>query len=64
MQFTGKGLRKNVRIVGNYYQGKTSLNLETSFDPPVSQLKMTPNPHVSNNTNKRLKVFQFATFNI
>ena len=41
MQFTGKGLRKNVRKAGNYYQGKTSLNLETSFDPP-SQLKNDP----------------------
>ena len=25
---------------------------------------MIPNPHVSNNTNERLKVFQFATLNI
>ena len=39
MQFTGKCLRKSVRQVGNYYQGKTSLNLETSFDPPLSTEK-------------------------
>ena len=25
---------------------------------------MIPNPHISNNTNERLKVFQFATLNI
>ena len=25
---------------------------------------MIPNPHVSNNTNERLKVFQFATLKI
>ena len=25
MQFTGKCLRKNVRKVGNYYQGKTTV---------------------------------------
>ena len=25
---------------------------------------MIPNPHISNNTNERLKVFQFASLNI
>ena len=39
MQFTGKGIRKNGRKVGKYYKGKTSLNLETSFDPPLSTKK-------------------------
>ena len=41
MQFTGKCLRKNARKDGNYYQGKASLNLETSFDPHY-QLKNDP----------------------
>jgi len=34
------------------------------FRPPIINWKMIPNPHVSNNTNERLKVFQFATLNI
>ena len=65
MQFTGKCLRKKYEESWKLLprENHCSLNLETSFYPHY-QLKMIPNPHISNNTNGRLKVFQFASLNI